>query len=244
MLPLRKLQPEPPAPAVLPFPAPAAGGFSRKRLPAPVFGLRPLLGCLVEISGGPASGALTAALRLVAEAQEDEERHGFVAWVGSPRSVFYPPDAERSGAAPERIVLVRVEGTEAQIRAATHLAHAGAFGLVVVDLADAEQPRLGGARRPFRSGRPERSRPRVPPLARLSALARRHGNAVVLLTAKGSGMPSLDPRIVKRYDASRRGPQGKELAVTVLKDKGQSSEASLPPGFRFEGVCREPNGLR
>ncbi len=224
----------------------------------------------MEISGGAASGILTAALQLVAEAQRDEGRYGFVAWVASTRSLFFPPDAECSGVEPERLVLVRVEGTEARIRAATHLAQTGAFGLVVVDLGDSERPRIGGPGagvpgKVFRNGRPVRAIDRVPPLSRLSALVRRHGNAVVLLTAKGSGMPSLDPRIVKRYNASRRG---KELVVTVIKDKGRGqavlpadhkrsaappasaspvpalSVPSLPPGFLFRGVCREPPGLR
>ncbi len=187
--------------------------------PLPSFGLRPLLGRLVEISGGAASGVLSAALQLVAEAQREERRYGFVAWVASPRSLFFPPDAERSGARPERLALVRVEGRDAQIRAAAHLAHRGAFGLVVVDLADAAPLPINAAPAvaSFRSGRPERPADPIVPLSRLAALTNKHGNTVILLTARGRGAPSLDPRIARRYDASRRGG---DLRVTALRNHG------------------------
>ena len=224
----------------------------------PAWGLSRLRGCLVEISGSAASGALSCALMLVAEAQRGEEVDGGkvphggeadggkinspVAWVASTRSLFFPPDAVRSGVAPDRLVLLRLGSPAAQVRAANQLAQSGAFGLVVVDLVDSVPlPITGGS---LVSKIPAG----VPPLSRLAGFARKHRSGIVLLTEKPPTAPSLDPRVVQRFDASRRGGG---IAITVIKDKGGGApfgsadrqEARLFPGFRFERECREPAGM-
>ena len=206
-------------------PAPAAWGLSR------------LLGNLVEISGSAVSGVLSSALMLVAEAQRDENHHGLVAWVATTGSLFYPPDAVDAGVALERLILLRLESPAAQVRAATRITRSGAFGLVVVDLADATRPRIHGAS-PFRKAP---CGPEIPPLSRLAGLARKTRSALVLLTEKRPAAPSLDPRVGMRYDASR---EGSTVAITVIKDKGSRGFPSrLSPGFRFERRCREPAGM-
>jgi len=87
---------------------------------------------------------------------------------------------------------------------------------------------------------------KIPPLSRLSALARKHRTAVVLLTEKAKHIPSLDPRVIQRFDAARRN---NVLVLTVLKDKGGWGRkapgwgAGLPPGSRIERTCDAPAGM-
>lgn len=191
------------------------------------------------------------------------ENPALIAWIATTRSLFFPPDAVESGIALEQLVLLRLETPGAQIRAATRVVHSGAFGLVVVDLADSLPPessgtpsvRESGPNSAAASGRTPRSRsgtPRgLPHLSRLAGLAHKYRAAVVLLTDKPPAAPSLDPRVGKRFDASRRG---NDIVITVLKDKGNgiSSSPGLPPlrgrdrlvpGVRFERKCREPAGM-
>lgn len=246
------------------------------------WGLARLAGSLVEISGTADSGVLSSALALVAEAQHHQLRHeklryrrhpapnlkpgsgtqpesALIAWIATTRSLFFPPDAVESGIALDRLVLLRLETPGAQIRAATRVVHSGAFGLVVVDLADSlplessgpQSVRASGPNSAAASGRTPMSRQQLPHLSRLAGLAHKYRAAVVLLTDKLPAVPSLDPRVVKRFDASRRGHG---IVITVLKDKGNgiSSSPGLPPlrgrdrllpGVRFERKCREPAGM-
>ena len=191
------------------------------------------------------------------------ENPALIAWIATTRSLFFPPDAVESGIALEHLVLLRLESPGAQIRAATRVVHSGAFGLVVVDLADSLPPessgtqavRESGPNSAAASGRTPMSRrgtPRgLPHLSRLAGLAHKYRTAVVLLTDKPPAAPSLDPRVGKRFDASRRG---NDIVITVLKDKGNGMPASpglpplrgrdrLLPGIRFERKCREPAGM-
>src|SRR3990172_9009714 len=86
-------------------------------LPSPagdVFGLGPLSGRLVEISGHRASANLTVAFGLVLEAQSKDEP---VAWVTLARSTFFPPDVADSGIDLTRLAVVRVSDAGAACRA-------------------------------------------------------------------------------------------------------------------------------
>ena len=188
-----------------------------------------------------------------------------VAWIATTRSLFFPPDAMESGISLDRLILLRLETPGAQIRAATRIVHSGAFELVIVDLADSVPaldwnsgsgwnagPDSVAASRYSRSLRSQPSRPNtspgVPPLSRLAGLAHKYRAAVVLLTDKPPAAPSLDPRVGKRFDASR-GENG--IVITVLKDKGgggicppeEPGRNRLTPGFRFERECCEPAGM-
>lgn len=224
------------------------------------WGLPLLLGRLTEISGSGASGVLSCALGLIAEAQRDEARYGPPAWVGSTGSLFFPPDAVRAGVSPERLVLLRLPSPSARFHAATTLVRSGAFGLVVVDLADSGRAPsdlapidldgidLDGIGFPGtdRTGRRGtlRNGGGIPPLARLAGLAHRHCSAVVALTEKPATAPSLDPRVLGRYDANHAGDG---LRLTVVKDKRRGDDPlahpPLPPGFRFTEECDVPSGM-
>ncbi len=228
--------------------APAFVSRTEPRLPhpdLPPWTLARLQGSLVEISGAGASGVLSSAISLVVEAQQGSGRYGLTAWIGTTRSLFFPPDAVEAGVELERLILLRLNRPSEQIAAATRLARSGAFGLVILDLVDSVSgiPGREAGFRPLSTSRKlALGRPRTPPLSRLSGLARKHSSALVLLTGKPARAPSLDPRVVQRYDASRRG---NEVVITVVKDKARSAGGfpALPPGSRFERRCREPAGL-
>ena len=235
---------------VLPLPRSPAHSIRepfRKPFDPTPWGLSQLAGRLIEISGTAGAGVLSVALGLLADAQQQEDRYGLAAWVAGSGSLFFPPDAVRMGVALERLLVVRVMTAAAQTRAASTLAGSGAFGLIVLDLADPEPPRAPNDSPSPACAVPSRStsgRRRLPPapLARLAGLARKYGAAVVILTRKSPEAPSLGPFVLGRYHAShRRGG----LAITVLKDNGSGvrSRSPLPPGFRVEKKCDVPAGM-
>lgn len=233
-------------------PGPEPGGAIPFGLPlrpaeeAGDWGLPLLLGRLTEVSGTGSTGILSCALGLVAEAQRDEARYGLAAWVGTTGSSFFPPDAVRAGASPERLVFLRLASASEQVRAAAALARSGAFGLIVLDLAEsapaAFSPSFLSSSRPLRAR--GSSAPGVPPLTRLAGLARRYRSAVVALTEKPPSAASLDPWVLGRYDAGH-GEDG--ITITVVKDKrpgeGPLSRSPFPPGFRFSEECDVPAGM-
>jgi len=125
----------------------------------PSFGLDELRGRLVEISARGASATLTAAIELVAEAQEQGEP---IAWIAGASGTFYPPDVAESGIDLQALVVVRVVDAVAAARAAERLLRSGAFGLVVID--DIAELSLAAQ-------------------GRLVALAQAHDAAIACLTA-------------------------------------------------------------
>lgn len=188
-----------------------------------------LAGRLVEVSGAAASACLTAAASRVLEAQKARE---LVAWVSGTSSSFYPPDLARWGIDLEALVVVRVpcrrgrqrpdRGRACQLlAAATRLARAGAFGLLVVDLG------------------PVRELP-MADQARLAGLATRDGTIVLLLTRKRQDAPSLGSLVSLRVEAGRaRGAgDGFWVRLRALKDKRRG------PGWSYEEHVDGPPGLR
>src|SRR3972149_1334507 len=94
------------------------------------------------------------------------------AWITREESTFYPPDMAEGGVDLDALVVVRVPGSLAVARAADRLVRSGGFGLVVLDLGvNAEIP--------------------TPLQSRLAGLAQKHHTALLCLTEKSSGAPSL-----------------------------------------------------
>src|SRR5579859_5985988 len=89
--------------------------------------LATLSGRLCELSGG---AAVTFAFYLIAEAQRGGEP---AAWIGTPLSCFFPPDAAGGGVDLEALVVVRAPDAAQVARAADQLARSGAFGVLVLD---------------------------------------------------------------------------------------------------------------
>ncbi len=210
------------------------------------WGLEPLSGRLVEISGYRASANLTVAFGLVLEAQGKGEP---VAWVTRAQSTFFPPDVAESGIDLARLAVVRVSDGTAACRAVVELTRSGGFGLVVLDLGPGDlQEKL--------EKRPPRARPSavvltkaerlqkkrgglsVPFITKLVGLAQKTSTAVVVLTEKTRESSSLNSLISLRCEARRRPDKPCEVEIDVIKDKRRG------PGRRYREVCRAPAGLR
>ncbi|MEY4515488.1 MAG: hypothetical protein RLZZ450_7610 [Pseudomonadota bacterium] len=176
-------------------------------------------GQLLELSG-VTPGKLSTVARLIVRAQAEGEP---IAWVGArDEAGFYPPDFAAAGIDLAALVVVRVpreQGPHALVRASEVLLRSGAFGLLVVDFAEAAVPRGELAWQ-----------------ARLSGLVRRHEARMVLLTSSRCDDASLGPLIGLRvephaaYQASARGARVL-LTQRVLKSK-LGNEAALSPDVR------------
>lgn len=180
--------------------------------------LAPLAGRLVELSGNEASTSITLALALVLDTQRHREP---VAWVTPTASHFYPPDAAESGVDLDALVVVRVPDARAAARAADRLARSSAFGLIVLDLgADADVP--------------------TPLQARLLGLAQKHSTALVCLTDKEDGTPSLGSLVSLHAHARRRrlSPDRFACELLILKDKRRGLT------WTHTEICHGPAGLR
>ena len=161
-------------------------------------------GQLLELSGR-APGKLSAVVQLIVRAQAEQEP---VAWV-APRDAacFYPPDFERAGVDLAALTVVRLSvaddaGSHGLVRAAEVLLRSGAFGLVVIDLAQ---------------GIP---RGELSWQARLSGLLRRHNARAVVLTESRAKEPSLGPLVSLRVEARfRAGERRVLLEQSLLKCK-------------------------
>ena len=210
----------------------ASASWLREVSPSsPRFCMNELSGRLVELSGSGASAVLTAATKLILDAQRMLEP---VAWVGTDESFFFPPDVAHSGVDLSALVVVRIPTAEAKrpiasllAVAAERLLRSGAFGLVLIDL---------GATDPAR-----------PPPAlqqslqsRLLGLAQRHQAAVLFMTEKAEESASLGSLISLRAHVARiwLGRERFMCELRVRKDKRRG------PIWSEREECRGPLGLR
>ncbi|NVB78703.1 MAG: recombinase A [Kofleriaceae bacterium] len=183
------------------------------------WGLGALRGRLVEVSARGASATLTAAIEIVAEAQQQSEP---VAWFALTNSTFYPPDVAESGIDLAALVVIRAPDATAAARSAERCLRSGAFGLVVIDLCG------GGAGADLS----------MQIQGRLVTLAQTHDAAVVCLTEKAHDTASLGSLVSLRAEALRvRERPDFALSVRVLKDKRRG------PGFTHTAKRRGPAGL-
>ena len=173
-------------------------------------------GRLVEISGSRATASLTVAFRLVWDAQRQGEPVG---WVMSQDSFFYPPDVAQGGVDLQSLVVVRVPESRAISRAGEKLLRSGAFGLIALDLGNADIP--------------------TPLQSRLAGLARQHHAALLCLTAKKRDRFSLGSLVSLRVHARRVRTSENQFAceLKILKDKRRG------PTWSETEVCGEPAGL-
>jgi recombination protein RecA len=109
-----------------------------------LWSLAALRGRLTELVGGADSANLSVASRLILQAQMAGD---FAAWVTTHRDTFFPPDFAAAGIdldclpvvwalSPPEASADTVRVARRAARAAERLLRSGAFGLVVIDLAD------------------------------------------------------------------------------------------------------------
>ena len=181
------------------------------------WGLGPLLGRMTELSGGPDSANLTVCAGLIREAQVNEE---FAAWVGSERSGFFPPDFADQGIDLNALPVVRTPNRQGRMRAAEALLRSGGFSLVILDLGEdvtfrpADQTRLAG-------------------------LASQGRTALVLLTRKPPGRPSVGSLVSLHAETSKQRADFDQFLcrIRIVKDKRRG------PGRRHEEICHGADGL-
>jgi recombination protein RecA len=192
-----------------------------------------LAGRLVELSGSGASAVLTAATKLMLDAQRTREP---VAWIGTDQSSFFPPDVAQSGIDLSALVVVRVPTLEARrpiptllAVAAERLLRSGAFGLVLID--------LGGSIDPHTKREPALGQPLQ---SRLLGLAQKHQAAVLFMTEKAEDSASLGSLISLRAHVGRTwlGRERFLCELRVRKDKRRG------PIWSEREECRGPLGLR
>lgn len=179
--------------------------------------LSSLAGRLTEIADSGAAPALTAAASLILQAQQRGEP---AAWVGFGNSIFFPPDLVEWGIDLDALPVVRVPDALAASRAADQLLRSGAFGLVVLDL-KAE------------------ARMHMAVQSRLAALARKHHAALLCLTRKKRGAPSLGPLVSLHGEGriTRTAFSRFDWEIRVVKDKRGA------PGWSHTESCRGTDGL-
>lgn len=176
-----------------------------------------LAGRLCELSSFPGNALLTAAFRLVLDAQIEGEP---VAWVTATPDTFFAPDAVASGVDLDALVVIRTPNTKTAAYAAERVLRSGGFGLVVMDLH--VEPIIS-----------------VPLQVRLAQQARDNHSALLCLTIKSREEPSLGPMVSLRGQASFRRLEVDrfQYEIEILKDR------SYGPGWCHIEICRGPDGL-
>jgi recombination protein RecA len=207
------------------------------------WGLAALRGRLVELSARGATATLTAAIELVAEAQEQSEP---VAWLTLQAGTFYPPDVADSGIDLAALVVVRCPDATAAARAAERCLRSGAFGLVILDLGGHSESRKGDDRdlsiaSPHRSAvlrGPAKLDLSMQIQGRLVTLAQTHDAAVVCLTEKTQDTASLGSLVSLRAEALRRRPERPPSTIAATSSTSSigtsSSSAMNAPEFAVE----------
>ncbi|MDE2926158.1 MAG: recombinase A [Acidobacteriota bacterium] len=187
------------------------------RTETPLWSREHLAGRLCELSSRSGAALLTSAFRLVLDAQMEGEP---VAWVAAGPDTFFAPDAAGNGVDLNALVVIRVPDAQSAGRAADRLLRSGAFGLIVMDL----------------NFNPTIS---VPLQTRLVQQARTHGAALLCLTSKARGAPSLGTMVSLRGQTSCRRLEVDrfQYRIEILKDRSHG------PGWSHTEVCRGPEGL-
>lgn len=183
----------------------------------PAWGLDPLIGRMVELSGGPDSANLTVCAGLIRDAQVNGE---FAVWVGSESSGFFPPDFADQGIDLAALPVVRASNRPGRVRAAEALLRSGGFALVVLDLG-------------------EDSNLRPADQTRLTGLASKGRTALVILTRKPAGRPSIGSLVSLHAETSKERASFDRFIcrILIVKDKRRG------PGRRHEEYCHGADGL-
>ncbi|HVO39516.1 MAG TPA: recombinase A [Spirochaetia bacterium] len=179
------------------------------------WGFDNLVGILAEISEETPAGAVSIAAEIIAQAQTRGEP---VAWIAGTESIFFPPDLLDRGIDLRAISVIRAGAEPESLTAAEWLIRSGAFGLVVLDL-DGEGNVSDAS------------------LGRILKVAKRTQCAVLFLTRKHAGAPSLGSQISLRGCVTRCGAEPILVHLDTVKDK----RSSFSP--RYSRQYHGPSGM-
>jgi len=176
-----------------------------------------LAGRFIEITGGTNGAVLTAAARLILQAQQHDR---LAAWIGRRTSTFYPPDFAASGIDLNALPVIRTPDGIRAARAADTLLRSGGFAVVVLDLGRKANIPLSAQ-------------------SRLAGLAKKHNTALVCLTRNDQKAAPLGPLVCIRAEAHKTRDDFDRFAcaLRIVKDK------RLGAGANHVEVCRGPDGL-
>ncbi|HWM84609.1 MAG TPA: hypothetical protein VNO33_02200 [Kofleriaceae bacterium] len=161
-------------------------------------------GQVVEVSGSSSSGKATLAFGVCLRALEKGQA---AAWIDAGGG-FWPVAALEAGLPLDKLLVVKVTGGTAALRAAhILLSSSGAVAALVVDLPPAAAP------------------VRERELIALQRLAERSATALLFLTARPRTAPSLGAAVALRLHAERR--PGGRLRVEILRNKQGASQRSI-----------------
>ncbi|MCB9489877.1 MAG: recombinase A [Deltaproteobacteria bacterium] len=191
---------------------------ARGKQDAPVWRLGEVKGRLVELSGEAASANVTAAVAMLADAQQRGET---AAWVTPQDGVFFPPDLTTHGIDLGALAVVFGRDAASRVRSVEKLARSGAFGLIVVDCRGADEVPLNA-------------------LTLLASLALRHDAAIIFLTEKKPERPSLGSSVSLRIETRKQRERlGRaRLEFHALRDKQRG------PGWTLGSTYDGPPGVR
>ncbi len=160
-------------------------------------------GQVVEVSGPSSSGKATLAFGVCLRALESGKAAAWIDVGGG----FWPVAAAEAGLPLEKLLVVKLQGSVAALRAAhILLSSAGAVAALVVDLPP---------------GAPVRERE----LVALQRLAERSSAALLFLTARPRTAPSLGAAVALRLHVERR--PGARLHIEVLRNKRGASQRTI-----------------
>lgn len=189
------------------------GGDGRLRLDE-------LRGRLVELAADRGHPQISFALDRIARAHRQGEP---AAWIGSGSAPFWPPDADGRRIDWSALAILHLDGPCRAGRAAGRLLRSGGFGVIAVDLAAYDSPRLPS-----------------PLIGRLLRLTREHRTALLLLTEASESSPSLSPTVALRAHLRwlETTPERLRAEIAVVKDNHRGS------GRCFKEEYDGPLGLR
>ncbi len=174
-------------------------------------------GRFIEITGSEATGALTACAALLLEAQERGE---LIAWIGSRRSIFFPPDLAAAGVDLQALPVIFATHLNSSLRVVDTLIRSGSFAVVVLDLGARDEL-------PFSVQ------------TRLVGLAQEHQTALVYLTQRSRRSPARGSLVSLRVQTTKgRIDSGLfKHEIRAVKDKRAA------PGWTYTEMCHGPDGL-
>jgi recombination protein RecA len=187
----------------------------------PEWSLATVRGRLCELVSHGQTPLLSAAMRLVHQAQQEAQP---VAWIAAGTAPFYPPDMAESGVDLSALPTVRAVDLKAGLSVADTLLRSGAFGLVVFD---------------FGSNGPVP----LPVQTRLLGLVRKHDCGLLFLSRAESKQREQGTLVSLRGEGHLEPDDRADRAQQVRLHLHFARDKRFGPGWHHEEIFRGPHGM-